>query len=355
MSCLTRLLLLAAGLVATAVPAFAQEPSSAPSAVGNSTEEKPVTLDLPGEPVSAVPFAGGTLSVRAVDGEKAVFFNEGEIARDLSAQLLRQFNVGGAPVALYAMGANAESSAPCNGFLVIVWRDPGGTVRGGTPPFICGTDEPAVTRDALYFFSDEIAPGQINPMVRWTAKGGFAIAADLAFAPVPGSGWDQLSDRGLSVRQLMENAAVYGQASTTLGDQLFGVVQALENGERVANPEPGVHVAQGCAPNQCDQVQALGVVDGVHQGTFFAARVNGEVARVWPDLEKWPPRAREIFERFKAGEDVLAATPPLQKSENEPTGDDVTAKPDVAEADQQVLRPPAPADGEPASKTGQAQ
>ncbi|WP_114390009.1 hypothetical protein [Notoacmeibacter marinus] len=342
MSCLTRLLLLAAGLVATAVPAFAQEPSSAPSAVGNSTEEKPVTLDLPGEPVSAVSFAGGTLSVRAVDGEKAVFFNEGEIARDLSAQLLRQFNVGGAPVALYAMGANAESSAPCNGFLVIVWRDPLGTVRGGTPPFICGTEEPAVTSDALYFFSDTIAPGQVNPMVRWTADKGFAIAADLAFAPVPGSGWDQLPDRGLSVRQLMENAAVYGQASATLGDQLFGVVQALENGRTVVNPEPGVHVAQGCAPNQCDQVQALGIVDGVHQGTFFAARVGGAIAKVWPDAAKWPPRAREIFERFKAGEDVLAAIPPLQDKTNGQAGEKPAAEAGDAGAD----RKPAGSAGE---------
>ncbi|MCP1199132.1 hypothetical protein [Notoacmeibacter sp. MSK16QG-6] len=312
---------LMAAIASIAAPAAAQKDADVSKEADSDAAQKktkPASLDLPGEPVSAVPFANGTLSVRSIDGEKAVFFNEGEIARDLSAQLLRQFNVGGAPIAIYAMGANADSAAPCNGFFVIVWQDPSGTVRGGTPPFICGTDEPAVTSNALYFFSDRIAPGQVNPMVRWTAEGGFAIAADLAFAPVPGSGWDQLPDRGLSVRQLMENAAVYGQATAALGDQLFGVIQALENGRKVANPEHGVHVAQGCAPNQCDQIQALGVIDGVHQGTFFAARVNGEIARIWPELEQWPPRAKELFVQFKAGEDVVAAIPPLEDRDDKP-------------------------------------
>ncbi|RLQ89135.1 hypothetical protein [Notoacmeibacter ruber] len=313
-------ILMGIAVLLTAGTAIAQEkaepqPTAQEGGEPNGTSDS-TPLKLPGEPVSAVPFAGGTLSVRAIDGEKAVFFDEAEIARDLSAQLLRQFTVGGAPVALYAMGANAESAAPCNGFLVVVWRDPRGTIRGRTPPFICGTEEPAVKSNALYFFSDKIAPGQINPMVRWTADEGFAIAADLSFAPVPGSSWDQLPDRGLTVRQLMENAAVYAQASTALGDQLFGVVQALENGGAVANPEPGIHIAQGCAPNQCEQVEALGVIDGVHQGTFFAARVNGEVARVWPELEEWPPRARDAYDRFETGEDVRASIPPLPQQKS---------------------------------------
>lgn len=352
MPSLMRSLLSAAVVMTLGGTAFAQEAGEAAPAPAEPAPNQVQTLNLPGEPVSAVPFAGGTLSVRAVEGEKAVFFNEGEIARDLSAQLLRQLNVGGAPVALYAMGANAESSAPCNGFLVIVWRDPVGTVRGGTPPFICGTDEPAVTSDALYFFSDTIAPGQVNPMVRWTADKGFAIAADLAFAPVPGSGWDQLPDRGLSVRRLMENAAVYGQASATLGDQLFGVVQALENGQKVVNPEPGVHIAQGCAPNQCEQVQALGIVDGVHQGTYFAARVGGEIARIWPDREKWPPRARSILERFEAGEDVLAAIPPLENKASGQNGAEEAAGTGNPDADRQ---PDRSAEGETDPGAGKAQ
>ncbi len=302
MPSMARMVLLIAGL---AGPAHAQGENEAATNPPAQAE----VAELPGKAVSATPFAGGTLSVRAIDGEKAVFFNGSEIARDLSAQLLRQFNVGGAPVALYAMGANGKSSAPCNGFLLIVWRDPQGLVQARTPPFICGTDGPAITSDALYFFSDAIAPGQVNPMVRWTADRGFSIAANLSFAPVPGSGWDRLEDSNLSVRQLMMNAAVYAQATATLGDQLYGVVQALENRSTVSRPEPGIHVVEGCAPNQCEQVQALGVIDGVHQGTFFAARVNGQIAKVWPGLEAWPPRAREVYETFAGTGDESAVKP----------------------------------------------
>lgn len=278
----------------------------------------------PGAVRASVPFGGSTLDIRSIGDEQAVFLGERELARDLSARFGKRLRLGGSDVVMVEMGAG--SGAICDGFLLVVWQDDQGRLFAKTPPYICGIVPHSVRGDDLYFFSDVLDPGQNQPVVRWKADRGFELAGNLAFAPSPGTGWEQLNASGRTARDLFSNAAVYAEAQRTASDQLYGLVKALSSGPEPQSPEPGVFVLEGCSPNQCDTIQALCIVDAVHRRVMFAARTGGALARIWPeDRTQWTGRAAEALERFEGG--AMAIEPITDPAATSGGGDDSAAFP----------------------------
>lgn len=237
-----------------------------------------------------VPFADGELTVTETDDfEKVLAFDGRELARDYVVMFDRIADVGGTDVAFFSVGPGGNACAPAT---VMVWKPQDGEVTSATFDKECDTPSAAVS-DYAVFFVPYLLPGDTADVRAWNPQEGFRLHGVIAYAPEPGTGWDNLEPAAIShPLDLFRNAAIYAAAQSLLADDLSGVATGL--GTAGAPEEAGSLIyARGCVPHACGGSDTFMVVDRDAKALYFAQQ--GEETRFWPARDQWPQAAAGLI------------------------------------------------------------
>jgi hypothetical protein len=241
------------------------------------------------EPQRPVAFAGGQLTITEEgNGEKVLSFDGRELARNYYVAYDRTVEVGGAEVALVAIGDGGNMCGPA---VNIVWKPDGGEVEAVPAGADCGSPPAAVTADAIYFVP-YLMPGESAPAQVWSPQDGMKVAGMLSFAPQPDTGWEDLAPVPANLLDAFSNAAVYAAARKLLGDALTEVATGLVVGSGPETLPSGIYYGSGCVPHACGVSDAFMAVDPAHRKLYFAQQQEAGGARMWPEAAKWPREVR---------------------------------------------------------------
>jgi hypothetical protein len=237
-----------------------------------------------------IPFAGGELTItQTEDYERILAFDGRELARDYMVFFDRIADVGGTEVAFFSVGAGGNACAPA---VVMVWEARGEVTSESTEED-CRTPAPAITDNAA-FFVPYLMPGETADVLIWTPDDGFSLHGRLAYAPKPGTGWDNFVAAAVyHPLDFFRNAAILDAAQALLGDDFADVVAGLGVSSEPEQAAGGLVTGRGCVPHACSLSDTFMVIHPATQHLFFAQQ--GEPTRFWPSRAEWPAEAAALI------------------------------------------------------------
>lgn len=247
------------------------------------------------EPQAPIPFEGGTLTITETeDLDKVLAFDGRELARNYVVFYDKTVEVNGAQVALFAVGDGGNQCGPAE---VLVWKPAGGDVRTETVGEDCGAP-PAAVADGSIYFVPYLLPGATDVVQQWAPETGLQIAGTIAYAPQPGTDWQDLDPAKFEFMiDAMRNAAVYAEAQKMLGDRLLDVVTGLQTGGNTETTASGIYHASGCVPHACGSADAFMAIDPKARKLYFAQEGDGPQPSTWPETGAWPAEIRQLMDR----------------------------------------------------------
>lgn len=242
-----------------------------------------------------IAFGGGSIRIEEdANYERVITFDGREIGRDYMAFFDRIVNVDGTDVALISIGPGGNA---CGANTLMVWIDETGDAKTDKLPGDCGWPAPAVS-DYRILFVPWVGPGEELAVRAWTPENGFSMAGILRFAPDPGTDWaDLAANPATHPVDYFYNEAFLAQAVAVLGDDLENYALGLRVASEMESSGDGYYAGTGCEPHNCGGADSFLVVDlAGHMAWFAQLRGNG-VAH-WPELDSWPPAARDALKRL---------------------------------------------------------
>jgi hypothetical protein len=246
--------------------------------------------DTPQEPI---PFEGGRLTITETeDADKVLAFDGKELARDYVVYFQKIVDLGGVKVALFSVGGGGNQCAPAT---VIVWKPEDGDIRTQAIGEDCGAPSAAVTDYSIYFVP-YLLPGASDIVQVWTPYDGLEVVGTIAFAPQPGTGWNDLDRSKLqNIVDSLKNEAVYDAAQQLLGGRLTEVVTGLLTGGGTESTASGILYASGCVPHACGSADGFMAVDPHGRKLYFAQEGDKPEPSTWPPFRTWPDEVKEAM------------------------------------------------------------
>ncbi|MEM1288183.1 MAG: hypothetical protein AAGH60_07515 [Pseudomonadota bacterium] len=146
---------------------------------------------------------------------------------------------------------------------------------------------------------------QAGEVVRFDLNNGQSLVGPVVYAPQPNRGWESLRAQTegfdpLSQDDLYAAQPVYDALLELWDEDIFILAQHLAT--RTVPLQTGdLLIQSGCLPSQCAFAIGLLAVDPVSEA-IYSAFFNEGAPDVRPDLDAWPDPARDVFERWRAGE-----------------------------------------------------
>lgn len=161
------------------------------------------------------------------------------------------------------------------------------------------------TSPDLALFLSEPELHQAGEVIRFDLDLGQRVIGPVVYAPQPNRGWESLRAQTegydpVSEDDLYAAWPVY-EAMLGLWDQdVFILAQHLAT-RTVPTQVGDLLIQSGCLPSQCSFAIGLLAVDPASE-SVYTAFFNEGAPDVRPALENWPDPARDVFERWRAGE-----------------------------------------------------
>ncbi|MFN4272385.1 MAG: hypothetical protein ACK4F5_06200 [Aliihoeflea sp.] len=250
----------------------------------------PVVAMAQPQEAERIPFAGGELTItQTEDYDRILAFDGRELARDYMVFFDRTADVRGTEVAFFSVGAGGNACAPA---VVMVWEARGEVTSESTEED-CRTPAPAITDHAV-FFVPYLMPGATADVLIWTPDDGFSLHGRLAYAPKPGTDWDNFVAAAVyHPLDFFKNAAILDAAQALLGDDFADVVAGLGVSSEPDEEPGGLVTGRGCVPHACSLSDTFMVIDPTARQLFFAQQ--GEPTRFWPSRAEWPAEAAALI------------------------------------------------------------
>jgi hypothetical protein len=242
-----------------------------------------LTASASAQDEQTVEFADTRFSITETDDYQKVLTADGEeIARDYVIFHDRNVTLGDTEVAIFETGPGGNM---CGTVSLLIWRD-GDELKTAAPPDDCGAPPAAVTQDAI-FFVPYLMPGGDGVVRRWSPSEGLQVHGTIAYAPEPGTGWDDFDPAAMKYpTDIFRNAEIYELAQGLLGSQLTDVTTGLlvSSGLQPLG-DAGILAANGCVPHACGASDSFMAVDPANRKLYFAQQ---NVDETWPPLTEWP-------------------------------------------------------------------
>lgn len=233
--------------------------------------------------------AGHTVEIGEKDFEKVLTVDGRKLHTDQIIFLDDVYAFDGtvAVVGTSSAGGNACAGSP------FVLSFPGkGAPRMDGPIGTCVSVSWAVEGQSLVFSTVNI-PGRETERWQWTAEGGIAQLASIAFKPDAGSGWANLRERAFThPSDAFGNGGIAESLREVLGSD-YEHFQELMTGVGSGKFQGDDFVGTACRPHACPDESGMIFLSSADRRAYVAWKPEGKKIAVYPSpVQEWPEKAR---------------------------------------------------------------
>ena len=232
-----------------------------------------------------------------------------------------QLRFRGEPVAEGAKITLIDRAAIETGDAAIIAVTPGGSAcKGGVVVLTAKTGEEArfdrrlidecdgfeaIRTKSGFLLIGRPAPAVTGAVWQVEPSSGLRLVGTLAFAPEPGTGFEDLKQDGASPLALLSNQAVWRLFLALIGAEQRGYAYALAYPGPVLTPQNSSLIAvTGCpAPNACARPSGLLIADRKARAVYLAMRLASGEIKLRPDGKSWPNEARQVLTLWSGRKD----------------------------------------------------
>jgi hypothetical protein len=259
-------------ILATAMPAFAQQAQPA--------------ITLGGKAVELVTTGESRMQAK-IDGEI--------VEEDAYIEVEASFDDGkqGAAVLLVSDGGNG-----CPGNYVVISVDDGKATA--TDPFgTCSDNAEAKAEGGIISVRFPPIGGRDGTIYRWSFAKGLEQPVAEAFQPKPGTGWADANELiGKYPWEALDNADVLAAFKTLLGSDYDTFTNYFGKGDPMDATPEGVIVGDCFDDSAEDSTNLLIGIDPTSKRVFAAMQDGGEAPRLYPPMEQWPASLQDKLKQW---------------------------------------------------------